>query len=248
MLKQSILLGALVGLAVPSVAVAQEPPPEAEEAPPAELPPEEATTPVVTEPAPVMRDSEEPPATPARPRLGSYDAPLPRGGGPPPPESAPPTPPDRSGATFEMSMGLGMTHVALEGGLSASFGGLSGLNLGVGGWVSPKTALTLRLAGTSFFEQIEGTEVQFIAGMLGLSMQHMVTNELWIGGGAGIGVLTTDQDNIEPETGLSLDLRMGINIYQSRQNAFHLAVEATPGFYDGVNVTGIGLQLGWQSL
>jgi hypothetical protein len=245
MLKRSILLGALVGLAGPSLAMAQEPPPA--EAPPAALPPSE-TPPVVTGPAPAVRDGEEPPATPARPLPGSYVAPLPRGGGPPPPESAPPPRPDRSGATFEMSIGAGMTHVSLEGGPSESFGGLSGLNLGLGGWVSPRTALTVRIAGTSFFEQVGATEVQFIAGMLGLSMQRMVSNEFWIGGGAGLGILTTDQDNVEPETGLSLDLRAGINVYQSRQHAIHLAVEVTPGFYDGANVTGIGLQLGWQSL
>jgi hypothetical protein len=139
-----------------------------------------------------------------------------------------------------------MTHVSADGLSSEMFRGLSGLNLGLGGWVTPNTALTLRIAGTSFYAQVVHTEVQFIAGMLGLSMQHMVTDELWIGVGAGIGVLTTDQDGSEPETGFSLDLRAGVNILQSRRNAIHLAVEVTPGFFDGGQVTGIGLQLGWQ--
>jgi len=132
--------------------------------------------------------------------------------------------------------------------MSESFGGLSGLNLGIGGWVAPRTALTLRLAATSFTEPVGAVDVRFIAGLLGLSLQHMITNEVWLGGGIGVGVLTTDQDNIESERGLAFDLRAGFNLYQSRQNAFHLAVEVTPGFFDGLDVTGIGIQLGWQSL
>ncbi|HSK02023.1 MAG TPA: hypothetical protein VK932_12315 [Kofleriaceae bacterium] len=188
-------------------------------------------------------DIDEPPA---RPPLRPVPV-MPVGPPVPPPTYAPPVP-DRSGATFEMSLGFGATHVSLDNGLSETFNGISGLNLGLGGWVSPRTALTLRLAGTSFVERVGGFDVRFIAGLFGLSMQHMVSNELWIGIGGGVGVLTTDQDDIEPETGFALDLRAGINLVQSAHHALHLAIEVTPGFYDGLNVTGIGLQLGWQAL
>jgi hypothetical protein len=34
-----------------------------------------------------------------------------------------------------MSLGIGATQVSLDSGLSESFGGLSGLNLGLGGWI-----------------------------------------------------------------------------------------------------------------
>lgn len=47
---------------------------------------------------------------------------------------------------------------------------------------------------------------------------------------------------------LALDLRAGYNIYQSTKNAFNVAVEVTPGFFDGGTVTGVGLQVGWQAL
>jgi hypothetical protein len=167
-----------------------------------------------------------------------------------PPQYIRPAPvvPDRSGATFEMSLGLGNTRVSVDGGGSESFTGISGLNLGVGGWLSPRAALTLRVAGTSFVEPIGRVDVRFIAGWLGMSLQYMAADQVWLGGGIGLGVLTTDQDNTDSETGLGLDLRAGVNLYESRQNAIHLAVEVTPGFYDGFNVTGFGLQLGWQSL
>lgn len=226
MLKLSIALGAAAVLAAPSVAAAQTPPP----GPPPPGPP--SGTPA--------QDLDEPPPPPGAPPR----APRPRGG---PPEPEQPRP-DRSGATFEMSLGFGMTHVSLDSGPSELFGGLSGLNLGLGGWISPRTALTLRIAGTSFSEDVGGTSVRFIAGLFGLSVQHMATDVLWLGLGGGLGVLSTDQGNVKPETGFGLDLRAGVNFHQTSKSAFHLAVEITPGFYDGVNVTGIGVQLGWQSL
>lgn len=177
---------------------------------------------------------------------------------PPPPGSPPPPPgygypaatvgPDRSGMTFELSLGLGITQVSPEGGEGDSFNGLSGLNLGVGGWISPKTALTVRIAGTSFTQDFGGVDVQFIAGLLGISAQQMVNENLWVGGGVGIGILTDDQEGTDAESGLGLDLRAGYNFYQSTKNAFNVAIEITPGFFDGIQVTGIGLQVGWQAL
>jgi hypothetical protein len=176
-------------------------------------------------------------APPPPPPPGGYYAPAATAG------------PDRSGMTFELSIGFGITSVTPDEGSGDSFNGLSGLNLGIGGWISPKTALTVRIAGTSFHQDVgTGTDVQFIAGLLGLSAQQMVTEQAWVGGGLGIGILTDDLDNTDPESGLGLDLRAGYNFYQSRKNAFNAQIEVTPGFFDGGRVTGIGLQLGWQSL
>jgi hypothetical protein len=100
--------------------------------------------------------------------------------------------------------------------------------IGLGGWISPKTALTVRVAGTSFVED----DIQYIAGMLGLSAQHMVTEAAWLGGGLGIGVLTTDIEGDEGLRGLGLDLRAGYNFHQSARNAFSVSVEVTPLFVE----------------
>lgn len=178
---------------------------------------------------------------------------------PPPPPGAPPPPgygypaatvgPDRSGMTFELSLGLGITSVSPDGGEGGdSYNGLSGLNLGVGGWISPNTALTVRIAGTSFTQNFGGVDVQLIAGLLGITAQQYINDQMWVGGGVGIGILTDDQDNTDPESGLGLDLRAGYNFYQSTKNAFNVALEITPGFFDGGRVTGVGLQVGWQAL
>lgn len=225
MSKMSIVFGAAAMLAASSVAVAQTPPPAPPVSPPGAGPP--------------LEDLEDPRGTPPGAPVGSQ-------GGPTGAESAPVVA-QRSGGTFEMSLGLGITRLSIDQGPSASFNGLSGLNLGLGGWASPRAAITFRVAGTSFVEQLEGRDIRFIAGFVGLSIQYMAADRAWVGIGAGLGVLTTDQDDIEPETGFGLDLRAGLNLVQTAGHAVHLAVEVTPGFYDGISVTGVGLQIGWQS-
>jgi hypothetical protein len=168
--------------------------------------------------------------------------PLP-GAAPPPPGGggyAPTVGPDRSGMTFELSLGFGITQVSPDRGEAESFNG-----------ISPNTAITVRIAGTSFtqdFSELGGPEVQFIAAMLGVTAQQMISDTAWVGGGLGLGILTDDQDETEGESGLALDLRAGYNFYQSTKNAFNVAIEITPGFFDGGRVTGIGLQVGWQAL
>jgi hypothetical protein len=262
MSKMSIAFGAAAMLAASSVAVAQAPPSPTGAGPPPEAAgAQEPAGPPLHEP-PLHEPPSPPPPPPPPvplPPPPAEDLDDPRGTrpAPGPPEGAPsggPTGPEaapvgavRRGGTFEMSLGLGITRVSLDQGPSESFTGLSGLNLGAGGWVSPRTALTFRVAATSFVEQIEGVDIRFIAGFVGLSLQHMAADQAWVGIGAGLGVLTTDQDDIEPETGFGLDLRAGLNIGQTAGHAVHLAIEVTPGFYDGISVTGIGLQLGWQS-
>ena len=153
--------------------------------------------------------------------------------------------------TFELSLGFGVTQVSPDEGEGDSFNGISGLNLGIGGWISPNTAITVRIAGTAFtqdFSELGGPEIQFIAGLLGVTAQQYINDNAWVGGGVGIGILTDDQDQTDPESGLGLDLRAGYNFYQSRKNAFNVQVEVTPGFFDDGRVTGLGLQVGWQHL
>jgi len=171
---------------------------------------------------------------------------------PPPPPSgyytqAAQAGPDRTGFTAELNLGLGMTRIAPDGFGSETRGGLAGLDLGLGGWINPRMALSLRIAGTSFFEN--GT--QYIAGWIGPSLQYMVNEQAWIGGGLGYGILTTNRDCTGSgcsESGFGLDVRAGYNFYQSTRNAFNGSIEINPGFYDGGSVTSIGLLIGWQHL
>lgn len=60
--------------------------------------------------------------------------------------------------------------------------------------------------------------------------------------------VTSDQEGSRSDGGPSVNLRAGVNLYQSSHHAVHLALEATHGFLDHVDLSGIGLQLGWQRL
>jgi len=243
------VLPLLAIVAIPSLASAQPAAPAPAPAAPA--------SPVAPAPAAVATPPEATaPAAPADPAVAT--APVQPAGAVPAPVAAPapvgyyiqplPVTPNRAGFTFELSLGLGITNVAPEKGEGTTEGGLSGFNLGIGGFFNPSTALTLRISGTSFTKPVLGQDVQFVTGFLGPSLQYWLSDQAFVGGGLGIGILSTDQKDDEGDTGLGIDLRAGYNFYISRNHAFHVAAELTPGVFDGGVVTGIGLQLGWQYL
>jgi hypothetical protein len=236
----------LFALAFPIVAAAPVAPPAPTPAPPeasADAAPEAApdSAPVPPPPGPVAAPS--PPAAPPRPAPAPYYSPAPVLIYETPPG------PRRAGFTIEGSLGLGLTHVDPEDSQydSATEGGLSGLNVAVGGFVTPTTAITLRIAGTMFTEESGYDELTVVSGFLGPAVQRWFTERAFVGAGLGWGILAVDdgvQD--ESETGLGLDLRVGYDIVTSRTGALHIAAEVTPTFFDGGTVTGVGFQLGAQ--
>jgi hypothetical protein len=138
-----------------------------------------------------------------------------------------------------------MTHISADGGGSETETGLSGLNFQLGAYVNPDLAVSLRVSGTTFSTEFSDTTL--ISGFLGVNAQYFVAPKIFVGGGAGIGILTTDQEDTDSETGLALNGRAGYEILQFSGSALLLALEITPGFYDGGRVTSIGFQIGWQS-
>jgi hypothetical protein len=167
---------------------------------------------------------------------------------PPPPGggyyAAQPVGPQRGGFTGGLDLGLGITHIAPDGFDSQTETGLSGLNFQLGGFVNPNLAINVRISGTTFSSEFSDTTL--ISGLLGVNAQYWVAPKLFVGGGAGIGILTTDDENSDSETGLALNGRAGYEVLQWTSSAIIVAAEISPGFYDGGNVTSIGFQVGWQ--
>jgi hypothetical protein len=219
-----LALVTLAGTAAAQGAPAPAPPPPSPYPAPAPYPPAPAPAPAPYPPAP---------------------APPPPGGYAPQPYYQPmpqPTGPQRDGITVGVDIGLGMTHVSLGDFGSDSEGGLSGLNLSLGGFLSPSMAIILRVSGTTFGEF--GAD-QSISGFLGGAVQAWVGPKFFVGGGAGIGILTCS--NCEAETGFAVTGRAGFEFGQRATSGWHVAAEVTPAFYDNdVRVTSIGLQIGWQ--
>ena len=159
---------------------------------------------------------------------------------PPPP---PPTGPgyyqqpveNRHGMTFEANIGVGYIWAEVEGQESDKEIALGGLNLGVGGWLNPRMALTLRAAGVTYSESEGGVDLRFTTAVLGPHLQYWVDDHFWVGGGAGLGVAAVSVEfdggsDSESETGFGLDLRVGYTFGTATENTWNISFELTPSF------------------
>ena len=169
---------------------------------------------------------------------------------PPPPAGggyyAAPSGPNRSGFTGGLDIGLGLTNGSPDEGDGSTETGLAGLNFQLGAFVNPDLAISVRVSGTTFSQdEIPGT---FVAGFLGVTAQYYVAPQIFAGGGVGLGYFTYTECEGDDcaETALALNARGGYEFWQSRSSAFYGALEITPAFYDGVRITSIGFQIGWQ--
>ena len=195
-------------------------------------------------PGPSPYPAPAPAPAPYPPAPAPYPVPPPGGYAPQPYYQPMPVAPgpQRDGVTVGLDLGLGFTRGS-AGGESDTEGGLSGLNISLGGFVSPTMAILLRISGTTFDG---GSDFTFVNAFLGGAVQAWVAPRVFVGGGAGIAIFTcTDCD--DSESGFALTGRAGFEISQGRNSGFHIAAEITPSFYDNdVSITSIGLQIGWQ--
>jgi hypothetical protein len=164
--------------------------------------------------------------------------------GPPPPQSL------RNGMTFEANLGLGWIRASANDDSDTSDLGLGGLSLGLGGWVSPKVAITARIAGVTYSD--DGGRVT--DAFFGPSLQYWVDDHFWFGGGVGLGVLAVSVDNVgdDSTTGIGFDLRAGYTFTAGSENTFNASFELNPGHFSengsSATFTGIGILLGYQHL
>lgn len=155
--------------------------------------------------------------------------------------------------TFEANLGLGWIRGEFDGRSATSDLALGGLSLGLGGWVSPKVAITGRIAGVTYSE--DGTNYSDV--FFGPSLQYWVDDHFWLGGGVGLGILAVSGDGADPsadnnETGLGFDLRVGYTFTTGSENTINASFELNPGHFSeggqSYTFTGIGILLGYQHL
>jgi hypothetical protein len=166
------------------------------------------------------------------------------------------------GLTFEANLGLGLIWSTVEGSDESSDSELAvGLGLGLGGWVSPRLAISARLAGVSYSDECSvGSDdtCTLNSTFFGPSLQYWVNEQVWFGGGIGVSVARTfrnasDEDGVSEE-GLGLDLRAGYSFSAGGQSTFNISVEYTPGFYTfetiigdfDYTIHGFGILFGYQ--
>ncbi|MDD9941754.1 MAG: hypothetical protein OXU20_11985 [Myxococcales bacterium] len=161
--------------------------------------------------------------------------------------------PERRGFTLEIGLGLAFSHVSGDLFDSALHLGLAPLSLSLGGFVTPELAIMLRMAGTSWFEDILGDSVLITNTFYGGAMQFWISRAAFLGAGIGIGVLNdslifSSPIDIRAETGLILTGRAGWAFYTSGYHALALVGEIFPAFYGDATVLGFALNLQWQLL
>lgn len=158
--------------------------------------------------------------------------------------TAPAQQPVRNGITFEANLGFGFLQAESDGSSSDTESSLGGLNLGIGAFISPRMAISARVAGVTHTE--DGASIT--EAFFGPSVQYWVSPNLWVGGGLGLGVARVEVDGFgsDSETGLALDGRVGYTFNPQAKHSFNVSAELTPAFIEDVTFTGFALLIGYQ--
>ncbi len=175
-----------------------------------------------------------------------------------------------NGLTFEGNIGLGGMWSRDTTGNTSDTRPSLGLDAGIGGFITPQLALTLRFASVNYTQDINdsigpiGTDT-IEAIFLGPSLQYWATPQFFVGGGIGYAIAheqvsfdngSTLSSQNDP-TGLALDLRAGFMIWRQFRNSLNLSFEYTPGFYkqdrgngtsESIQLNGFQVSFGYQFL
>jgi hypothetical protein len=88
------------------------------------------------------------------------------------------------GFTAEVNLGVGFGYFVGGGVAGTSDVGLAGVDVGVGGWITPSLALTFRVAGVSIGQS--DTSDAFAQEFIGPSLQRWLTPHAWASGRLGL--------------------------------------------------------------
>lgn len=152
---------------------------------------------------------------------------------------------DRSGFTAGLSIGLGATNTSPDEGEGETKLGLAGLNLDLGGYVTPQLAALVRFSGTQFSVDLGSSSEQFVNAFLGIVGQYWISDQLALEGGVGFAVYGPSafgDSEIDPETGFAITGRGTYRLAGGWQGS----LELTPSFYDSATITGTALLIGYQ--
>jgi len=122
--------------------------------------------------------------------------------------------------------------------------GLAGLNLGIGGFLSPRTALWFRVSGTNVEYGTEFGGFSQVSGFAGPAVQHWVSDRLALEGGLGLGLWSIDGGGDDRGVGLLFGATYAF--WTNGGHSLNLGLEYAPAFADPETVHNVGLVFGWQ--
>ncbi len=136
-------------------------------------------------------------------------------------EPVAPQGPDRSGFTLLLTMGVGFQK--LDAGRDWGTG-LGGLNLGIGGFVSPNLAVLFRFSGTNVRY---GEPYEFlgdvVSGFAGPSVQYWASDSFNFEGGLGVGVVGYENGGSRRAVGALL--AAGYSFYHKKKSSLQVGLE-----------------------
>lgn len=170
------------------------------------------------------------------------------------------------GVTFEANLGIGYAHLTDQNSNMTldTDADLAGLDIGVGGWITPQLALTGRIAGVNIkYQGTENLDGNIVLAWVGPSLQYWPDPHFWFGGGIGFATYrlignsqcnSNGQDNCGLN-GYGADVRAGYS-FGDTQHTFNVSVELNPTHInapngsssDGGTATSFALLFGYQYL
>jgi hypothetical protein len=157
------------------------------------------------------------------------------------PTAQAPAPAERQGFTLLLNMGFGVQH---DGGMQESATGLSGLNLGIGGFLNKNLAVMFRLSGTNVtYDSFFYGRFDQISGVGGVTLQFWPSDRFNIEGGAGFGLWTTE---FESEAGFGFIVAGNAVVFHKGKHYLLVGAEYAPAFTDWGTIQNFGITFGYQ--
>ena len=98
---------------------------------------------------------------------------------------------DRGGFTALVDFGLGVQN---DGSIEETAVGLTGVNFGIGGFLTRDVALMFRLSGTNVTYDLAGGDYGQTSGVAGPALQFWLSDKFNVEAGAGVGFWRSDTD------------------------------------------------------
>jgi hypothetical protein len=150
------------------------------------------------------------------------------------------TAPDRGGFTLLVNLGAGIQNDAA---IEETAVGISGINFGIGGFVSDNFALLGRYSGTSVSYELAGGDLGQISGVFAPTLQYWPSGNVYLEGGVGAGVWNSAD---ESNSGLGLILGAGYTVWNRGKHNLQIGFEYAPAFTDPGTVHNFGVTFGYQ--
>jgi hypothetical protein len=174
------------------------------------------------------------------------------------PTEVEPEAPVREGWTLELDAGAAVQRVIQADGTARNLwpGGfgvsIAGMDIGIGRFVDPHTALLLRFSAATTFESLESSNFIFANTTLAPTVQWWIDDPLFLEGGAGLAFSGGQQQDgtvTENTNGAGAVLRFGFAPRRSSDSAWRISVEGTYSifFSDESRSRSIAVLVGWQS-